>query len=87
MSYGNDMDIFNNPFECGFDKYVDLKSDIVFLGKESLKKIKRKGIKKKLMGVKIDGNNLLMCQKALPITDLKNECNRSIKISCLFTKI
>ncbi len=54
LSYGNDMNIFDNPFECGFDKYVDLESDINFLGKENLLKISKKGIEKKLMGVKIE---------------------------------
>ena len=38
LSYGNDMDINDNPFECGFDKYVDLESDIVFFRKRKLKK-------------------------------------------------
>jgi len=56
LSYGNDMDIGDNPLECGFDKYVDLESDIIFLGKEKLKKIKLKGVEKKLMCVKISTN-------------------------------
>ena len=54
LSYGNDFDNDDNPFECGFDQYVSLDSEINFLGKEKLKKIKSEGIKKKLMGVKID---------------------------------
>ena len=54
LSQGNDMDNGDNPFECGFDKYINLESDVVFLGKEKLKKIKLDGIKKKLMGVKLD---------------------------------
>ena len=54
LSYGNDMDNNDNPFECGFDKYINLDSDIIFLGKEKLKKIKSKGITRKLMGVQID---------------------------------
>ena len=54
MSYGNDMDLRDNPFECGFDKYVDLESDIVFLGKENLKKLRQNGVKRKLMGLKIE---------------------------------
>ena len=58
LSYGNDIDIRDNPLECGFDKYVNLESDIVFLGKEKLKKIKKEGIKKKLMGVKINTNTI-----------------------------
>ena len=40
LSYGNDMDINDNPFECRFDKFINLDSDITFLGKEKLKKIK-----------------------------------------------
>ena len=54
LSYGNDFDNNDNPFECGFDQYVSLDSDINFLGKEKLKEIKLKGPKKKLRGVKID---------------------------------
>ncbi len=66
LSYGNDMDNRDNPLECGFDKYVNLESDIVFLGKEKLKKIKKEGIKKKLMGVKIDTNFINMSE-AIPL--------------------
>ena len=44
LSYGNDMDIGDNPYECGFEKYVNLESDI-FLGKERLKEIKKMGVK------------------------------------------
>ena len=66
LSYGNDMDNRDNPLECGFDKYVNLESDIVFLGKEKLKKIKKEGIKKKLMGVKIDTKSINMSE-AIPL--------------------
>ena len=58
LSYGNDMDIGDNPLECGFDKYVNLDSEVNFLGKDELKKVKTNGVKKKLMGVKIDSNNI-----------------------------
>ena len=34
------MDNNDNPFECGFDKFVNLESDIDFLGKKNLKKIR-----------------------------------------------
>ena len=58
LSYWNDFDNQDNPFECGFEKYVNLDSDVVFLGKEKLKKIKSDGIKRKLMGVKIETNEI-----------------------------
>ena len=46
LSYGNDIDNNDNPLECGFDKYVNLDSDVIFLGKEKLKQIKSEGINK-----------------------------------------
>ena len=46
LSYGNDMDINDNPLECGMDKFVQLDNDINFLGKEKLIQIKNSGIKK-----------------------------------------
>ena len=54
LSYGNDFDNNDNPFECGFEQYVSLDSDVNFLGKEKLKEVKLNGPQKKLMGVKID---------------------------------
>ena len=66
LSYGNDMDILDNPFECGFDKYVSLETNIKFLGKEKLIEIKKEGIKRKLMGVKIDTSSVNVI-KELPI--------------------
>ena len=37
---------------------MDLDSDIVFLGKEKLKRIKSDGVKRKLMGVHIEINEI-----------------------------
>ena len=54
LSYGNDMDINDNPLECGLEKFVNLDTNIEFLGKDNLIKIKNSGIEKKLMGVKIN---------------------------------
>ena len=45
LSYGNDMDNGDNPFECGFDKYINLDSNVNFLGKEKLKKLKMMELK------------------------------------------
>ena len=58
LSYGNDMDNNDNPFECGLDKYINLESNIEFLGKKALQKVKLEGIKRKLMGVKINEKNI-----------------------------
>ena len=75
LSYGNDFDNQDNPFECGFEKYVNLDSDVVFLGKEKLKKIKSDGIKRKLMGVQIETNEISLTG-SVNITD--NDLNGRI---------
>ena len=66
LSYGNDFDNRDNPFEANFDKFINLDSEVDFLGKEKLKKIREKGINRKLMGVKINHNKIDMyCEKTL----------------------
>ena len=89
LSYGNDMDIGDNPLECGFDKYVDLESDIIFLGKENLKKIKKEGIKKKLMGVKIEGKSINLIKGLSMLNSDNQEIGelRSAAFSPKFKKI
>ena len=69
LSYGNDIDLYDNPFECGFDKYVNLDSDVNYFGKEKLKIIKSEGIKRKLMGLIIDTNEISMTKSL----NVKNE--------------
>ena len=69
LSYGNDMDNSDNPFECGLDKYVNLESNIEFLGKKALQKAKSEGIKRKLMGVKINDKNINLTKEEKLIDD------------------
>ena len=59
LSYHADADIHTNPFELGLDRLVNLETDIDFIGKDALKKIKQNGIKRKQVGLIIDCNPLL----------------------------
>ncbi len=70
LSYGNDMDNNDNPLECGLDKYVNLDTEVDFLGKEKLKEVKQKGISKKLMGVIIDAKEISV-SKSIDLIDDK----------------
>ena len=54
LSYHADADINTNPFELGLDRLVSLDSDIDFVGKKALKKIKQDGVKRKQIGLEID---------------------------------
>ena len=53
LSYHADADIYTNPFELGLDRLVNLQGDIDFIGKEALKKIKTKGVKRLQVGLEI----------------------------------
>ena len=55
LSYHADMDINTNPFELGLEKFIDIDKDFDFIGKEALLEIKKEGIKRKLVGIEIDG--------------------------------
>ena len=81
LSYGNDMDINDNPFECGFDKYVNLDTDVDFLGKDKLKKIKSDGISRKLVGLTIDAKEISLT-KSLEIKDENNNSVGELRSAC-----
>ena len=54
LSYHADADINTNPFELGLDRLVNLDSDINFIGKDALIKIKKNGITRKQVGLELD---------------------------------
>ena len=54
LSYGQDMDIENNPFEVRLGWQVDLvKGD--YIGKEALARIKKEGVQQRLVGLRVGG--------------------------------
>lgn len=58
LSYHADMDCNTNPFELGLDRLVDLEMDADFIGKAALQEILRQGIRRKQVGIVIDGEAL-----------------------------
>ncbi len=81
LSYGNDFDNNDNPFECGFGKYVNLDTNINFLGKDKLKKIEKEGIKRKLMGVLIETDKINLTT-SLNIKDNDNNFIGELRSAC-----
>ncbi len=55
LNFGADMTIENNPYEVGLDWIVNLDKKADFIGREALRRIKKEGVKRKLVGVEIDG--------------------------------
>ena len=60
LAFGCDIWYDTNPFEVdmGYKWMVDLEQKADFVGKEALKRIKRKGPRRKLVGVEIEGPSL-----------------------------
>ena len=58
LSYHADADINTNPFELGLDRLVSLDGNVNFIGKDSLKKIKNDGIKRKQVGLELHCKSL-----------------------------
>ena len=58
LSYGQDMDIENNPFEVRLGWQVDFdKGD--YVGKEALARIKAEGVRQRLVGLKVGGEPIV----------------------------
>jgi glycine cleavage system aminomethyltransferase T len=55
LNYQADMSLDTNPYELGLDYQVDLVKDR-FIGKDALSRIKREGIRRKLVGLEIEGD-------------------------------
>jgi len=60
LNWGADMTIENNPFEVGLDRLCSLDGPAEFMGKEALRRIRDEGVRRRLVGVEIDGEKLDM---------------------------
>jgi dimethylsulfoniopropionate demethylase len=69
LSYGGDMTRRNNPFECGFDPFVQLDRDTDFVGRAALERIAERGPDRRVRGLCIDAESLPMCREPWPIVD------------------
>lgn len=67
LSYGNDMTIENNPFECGLDKFCAVDKPIEFIGKEALRKVKAQGVKQRLVGLLVDHPEPISVDQWMPL--------------------
>lgn len=55
LSYGNEMTLAHNPFECGLDGFCDLNQENEVLCLDALRKIQKTGPEQRLIGVEISG--------------------------------
>ena len=55
LSYGNDMTLANNIFECGLDRFVALGKDAEYLSRNALDRVAAEGVAAKLAKIEIEG--------------------------------
>jgi len=55
LSYGNEMTLAHNPFECGLDGFCDLEQPGEILSRDALIAIRDEGPKNRLIGVELSG--------------------------------
>jgi glycine cleavage system aminomethyltransferase T len=66
LNWGADMDHTANPFEIGLERLVDLDTDLPFMGKDALIRIRDEGVRRKIVGVEIAGDPLDLNDTAWP---------------------
>jgi len=76
FNWGADMDQTNNPFEMGLDRLVDLDVEADFMGKEALRRIRLEGVRRKIVGVEIEGPRLEMNQTKWPVSAGSDEVGK-----------
>ena len=70
LSYGQDMDIENNPYEVRLGWQVDL-SKSSFIGKDALVKIEKEGVGQRLVGLKVGGEPIIWYNEGFyPVRDI-----------------
>ncbi len=68
LSYGNDMTIDDNPYECALDRYMNLDADIEFIGRKALDRIRSEGGPSKVIrGITFDGETCPACVEPWPV--------------------
>jgi len=58
FSWGNDMDLSNNPLELPLTKFCNIDKSAEYLSREALKRINSSGVKNKIVGLIIEGEPL-----------------------------
>ena len=67
LNHGIDMTLENNPYEVGLDRLVDLDQEADFIGKKALSRIKADGVRRKLVGIEIEGRPLDLNMTRWPV--------------------
>ncbi|MCY4312955.1 MAG: dimethylsulfoniopropionate demethylase [Gammaproteobacteria bacterium] len=69
LSYGNDMTLNENPYECGLDRFISEDKKAECMSSVALKEIRDRGITHKLVYLLIQGEPLTTPREACTVND------------------
>ncbi len=58
LNYGADMTLDTNPYEVGLGWLVDPEKPGDYVGKEALQRIRKEGVRRKLVGLEVQGDRI-----------------------------
>ena len=73
LSYGSDMTLENNPFECGLDRFFTLGKPADYMSRDALDRISREGVSKRLVKLRIDGDPIPAPRSTYPVFDQQGQ--------------
>jgi len=68
LNYGADMTLEDNPYQVGLGWMVELEQQADFIGKAALSRIAVEGVRRKLVGVEIEGERLEFNMTKWPVS-------------------
>jgi glycine cleavage system aminomethyltransferase T len=83
FNYGNDIDITNNPYEItGLERLVELDNGNEVVSRSALERIRTEGVRRKLVGVTIEGAPMTMwLEDFWPVTEGGEPVGRLVSAS------
>jgi glycine cleavage system aminomethyltransferase T len=68
LNWGADILLENNPYELGLDRLVSEKKTADYVGKDALRRIKAAGVKRRLVGIEIEGEPISFNATKWPVS-------------------
>lgn len=73
LSYGSDMTLDNNPFECGLDRFFALGKPAEYMSRQALDRIARGGVTHRIVHLKIAGDEIAAPRSTYGVSNKQGE--------------
>jgi aminomethyltransferase len=68
LNWGADITLAETPYHVGLERLVDEKKGADYVGRDALRRIKEKGVDRKLVGVEIEGDRISFNPTKWPVS-------------------